>query len=118
MFPIFPFGNFRSEISNQKKKEGKFSASPSRDHVGGKKKKDRERKFCGDDDDDDGDEKKKKEEVRREKKEGRKEEPLARDVTRSHSHLTERARNHRERREKVFKFFLYSKGVVGYGVFV
>ena len=74
MFPIFPFGNFRSEISNQKKR-GKFSASPSRDHVGGKKKKDRERKFCGDDDDDDGDEKKKKkkEEGRREKKEGRKE---------------------------------------------
>ena len=116
MFPIFPFGNFRSEISNQKKKEGKFSASPSRDHVGGKKKKKIERESSAATTTTTTAtrrRRKKKEEERR-----RKEEPLARDVTRSHSHLTERARNHRERREKVFKFFLYSKGVVGYGVFV
>ena len=120
------FRFFRLEISDRKfptkKKNFKKKENSLLRHQettwGEREKKDRERKFCGDDDDDDGDEKKKKEEGRREKKEGRKEEPLARDVTRSHSHLTERARNHRERREKVFKFFLYSKCVVGYGVFV
>ena len=116
MFPIFPFGNFRSEISNQKKKRRKILCFAIKRPRGGKEKKKIERESSAATTTTTTAtrrRRKKKEEERR-----RKEEPLARDVTRSHSHLTERARNHRERREKVFKFFLYSKGVVGYGVFV
>ena len=115
MFPIFPFGNFRSEISNQKKKK-ENSLLRHQETTWGERKKKIERESSAATTTTTTAtrrRRKKKEEERR-----RKEEPLARDVTRSHSHLTERARNHRERREKVFKFFLYSKGVVGYGVCV